>query len=486
MHFAIFLFTIPLLTFNVWSQTIVRGPYLQAQSSNTVGIRWNSDTGFIGKVSFGTDLTYLNNSESETTATTTHLVFLKNLLPNTVYYYKIGTSTSTTGILGPDSKYQFLTFPNLGEQKISRIWVLGDSGSGDNNQKSVRDSFTTIVTRESRKADAILMLGDNAYDSGTDSEFQTKLFDIYKEILFNTPLFPTMGNHDSLSNAYLNVFTMPNSTLNIPTNWTDGALSSTQLYYSFNFGEIHFICLDSETSSISSTEGSAPSDSAMVTWLKQDLAATKSQWLIAYWHHPPYTKGSHDSDSLSDSAGKMTNMRKYVLPILEKNGVDLILSGHSHTYERSFLIKGHYGTSNSYNTSIHRVSALSGKESENAAYRKPNGLTNAGTIYAVAGSSGKTEGGGALNHPVMYISLLKLGSMILDISHTKLQARFLRETGAIDDNFTITKGISKSQSKPMLRATPISTAIPKPTSSWTRPKLKINTTPPRSTPTATH
>ena len=79
----------------------------------------------------------------------------------------------------------------------------------------------------------------------------------------------------------------------------------------------------------------------MMTWLTNDLAANDKEWVIAFWHHPPYTKGSHDSDT----EGRLIDMRENALPILESYGVDLVLSGHSHSYERSHLLDGHYGTS---------------------------------------------------------------------------------------------------------------------------------------------
>ena len=79
----------------------------------------------------------------------------------------------------------------------------------------------------------------------------------------------------------------------------------------------------------------------MLTWRENDLAETTQKWIIAYWHHPPYTKGSHNSDSES----RLVDMRENALPILESSGVDLVLSGHSHSYERSYQLHGHYGTS---------------------------------------------------------------------------------------------------------------------------------------------
>jgi hypothetical protein len=174
----------------------------------------------------------------------------------------------------------------------------------------------------------------------------------------------------------------------------------------------------------------------MLTWLQNDLASTSQPWVIAYFHHPPYSKGSHDSDVDVE----LKEMRQNALPILENAGVDLVLSGHSHSYERSFLIDGHYGTSGTFTSSM-KKNGGSGREDGTGAYRKDTyGMAaHEGAVYAVAGSSGQTSGG-LLNHPAMFISLNSLGSMVLDVNGNRLDATFLDQAGVKRDYFTILKG----------------------------------------------
>jgi hypothetical protein len=206
--------------------------------------------------------------------------------------------------------------------------------------------------------------------------------------------------------------------------------SGTEKYYSFDYGNIHFVCLDSMSSDRSAT-------GPMATWLRADLASSTRQWTIAFWHHPPYSKGSHNSDTESN----LVQMRQTFLPILEEAGVDLVLAGHSHSYERSFLIDGHYGLSTTF-TNAMKIDGGSGRADETGAYSKPTlgPGSNEGAVYAVAGSSGQISGG-TLNHPAMFISLNNLGSMILDVNGNTLDAKFLRENGAIADFFRIVKGV---------------------------------------------
>ncbi len=213
--------------------------------------------------------------------------------------------------------------------------------------------------------------------------------------------------------------------------------SGTEHYYSFDYANIHFISLDSMTADRSP-------DGAMATWLQNDLASTTATWIICFFHHPPYTKGSHDSDTEVE----LIQMRSNILPVLEAGGVDLVLSGHSHTYERSCLIDGHYGLSRTL-TAAMKKNAGDGRPASDGAYLKPLAGTrdHLGAVYAVAGSSGKISGwtGGstaATNptpHPAMHVSLRQLGSLVLDINGTRLDATFLRENGSTPDTFTILK-----------------------------------------------
>lgn len=178
----------------------------------------------------------------------------------------------------------------------------------------------------------------------------------------------------------------------------------------------------------------------MLVWLQEDLAANTNEWLIAFWHSPPYTMGSHSSDNVNDNFGNMIEMRANIVPILESYGVDLVLGGHSHNYERSFLIDGHYGFSDTFTPSMVKDGG-SGRPDESGPYLKSShGPTpNEGAVYIVAGSSGwATFQWG--HHPAMHTALLRMGSLILDVDGPRLDAKFLRETGTIDDHFTIIKG----------------------------------------------
>jgi len=413
---------------------IVRGPYLQLQTTNSMVIRWRTDRPVVGLVFFGEALDQLDRRATAPGRHTEHVIQVTGLAPGRKYFYAVGERKGSEDRLYQtvEPSRHFITAPIPGVARGLRVWVLGDSGTANRKVAAVRDSFLSF--NGGRTIDVMLMLGDNAYSTGTDREYQRAVFDVFAPVLANTVLWPTLGNHDggsassaTQSGVYYDVFTLPTRAQ------AGGTMSGTEAYYSFDFANVHFVCLDSHDSD-------RRPGGAMLSWLEQDLAATRQDWIVAYFHHPPYTKGSHDSDKREDSGGRMQDMREMVLPVLEAGGADLVLAGHSHSYERSFLIDGHYGDSKSFRPFMIR-SKSDGREHSGGAYQKPRpgNAAHDGTVYTVAGSSGQT-GGGRLNHPVMFLSLNELGSLVLDIDGARLDAQFIDERSRRRDHFTIKKG----------------------------------------------
>jgi hypothetical protein len=388
-----------------------------------VVVRWRTASARDAVVAYGPSPDQLGLIASSTENGTEHEVAITGLAPDTKYFYAFGDPASP--LLGGDDDHFVVTHPPAGTDKATRIWVIGDSGTANSNAENVRDAYLGYTG--SQATDLWLMLGDNAYNDGTDAEYQDAVFDMYPSLLRNAVVWPTLGNHDghSASSAdesgpYYDIFTLPTQ------GESGGVASGTEAYYAFDYGAIHFVCLDSYDSD-------RDTDGAMLTWLENDLAATSQPWVIAFWHHPPYTKGSHDSDG----EGRLVDMRENALPIIESHGVDLVLSGHSHSYERSYYLNGHYDVSSTFNDSTMKVDGGDGREDGDGAYTRASGTTE-GAVYIVAGSSGKTSGG-SLDHPAMFISLDELGSVVLDVQGTTMKANFIDDAGSIQDWFTIQK-----------------------------------------------
>jgi hypothetical protein len=178
----------------------------------------------------------------------------------------------------------------------------------------------------------------------------------------------------------------------------------------------------------------------MYNWLIADLDANQQDWTIVYQHVPPYSRGGRDSDD--DST--MTKVRTIYNPVFEDGGVDLVMAGHSHTYERSMLIDGHYGIASTL-TEENIINGGDGDPSGDGPYVK-SGLGNdphMGTVYVVNGVGANTHAdGGLLDHPIMVSSYELEGSMVIDVNGGILDAYFISRYGDVLDRFQIVKAIA--------------------------------------------
>jgi len=352
-------------------------------------------------------------------------VKIERLEPDTTYYYAV--FDGATRLTPEDTSYHFTTHPKPGGARPVRFWVLGDSGTGREPQVAVHDAMLKTVEKEKRPLDFWLHVGDMAYNTGRDVEFQTRVFEMYETTHRNKVCWPSMGNHEGATSSgktgigpYYDAYVVPTR------GETGGVASGTEAYYSFDYANIHFICLDSHDLS------RKPGD-PMANWLKADLEKTKADWLVAFWHHPPYTKGSHDSDKEAD----LTEMRKLIMPIIEAGGVDLVLTGHSHIYERSMLMDGAYGTPTVSENVI--LDDGDGDPDSDGPYRKSKGIhAHEGTVQVVTGNAGANlSRKGTM--PVMRQIVLEHGSVLIDVHGDTLTGRMINREGAESDLFSIVK-----------------------------------------------
>ena len=345
---------------------------------------------------------------------------------DTQYYYAVGSVAGA--LVGDDADHWFRTAPSTGMLAPLRIWTIGDAGFTGANLDAVRDAYVTF--NGSSAADLFVLLGDNAYLTGTDAQYQAAVFDEHAAMLRTTPVYSVFGNHEAFSansltqvGPYFDMWSFPTAAE------AGGVASGTESYFSFDYANVHFVVLDSEQAPTSSS-------TPMLTWLEADLQATTADWVIALWHRPPYSRGLlHDSDVETQEI----NIRRYALPFLESYGVDAVLCGHSHNYERSYFLDGHYGASGTF-SSANQVDAGDGDPAGDGPYRKtgPGPTPHSGAVFVVNGSGSEVRPA-TLNYPAMLVGLLELGSVVLDIDGNSLTARMLDSAAQVRDTFRIVK-----------------------------------------------
>jgi len=287
---------------------LIRFPYLQQVTARSAQVLWATDTreGYTVEVttpegetvgSFGSAL---DPGGAVAGGGHQHVAELSGLLPNRVYCYSI--TDASRELLGPTA---LRTAPDVGDPLA--FVAFGDSGHGGADQQAVIDQMQTV------HADLMLITGDVAYDSGSLQQFEDKFFAMYEPLLASLPVYPITGNHDyktADAGPFRAVFSLPEN----------GGERGRERWYSFDWGDAHFVALDTEKIGEHQAE-----------WLEADLARNQKPWTIVYAHRGPYSSGSHGSNG---------DFRARFSPILEAHGVQLVLTGHDHDYERVEPIGG--------------------------------------------------------------------------------------------------------------------------------------------------
>ena len=209
-----------------------------------------------------------------------------------------------SAVLASSVLAQPLTLPNKPDSL--KFAVIGDTGTGDSHQYAVAEKL--IAFRNQFKYEFLLMMGDNTYGGESAKDFERRFELPYKPLLdAGLKFYAALGNHDTPNQRNYKLFNM-----------------GGKQYYTFRpkLG-VRFFALDSNYM-----------NPEQLTWLKNELEASGSDWKIAFFHHPLYSSGGrHGSDAA---------LRDQLEPLFLKYSVDVVLSGHDHFYERIKPQKGIY------------------------------------------------------------------------------------------------------------------------------------------------
>jgi hypothetical protein len=280
---------------------VVRQPYLQQVTTTSAMIGWVTN----GLAPEYLEVTLPDGAPVATATAVAEDVIVRasgqqqmwadvdGLEPDTIYCYALANDEPMGARAG------FRTAPDASSTRPIGILAFGDSGGGGSDQRALRDQMSEFPYQ------LIVHTGDVAYDDGTIGQFEDNVFGIYADLFRHIPFYPAAGNHDhNTPNAmpFRSVFSLPNPD------------DDVQTWYSFDWGRIHFAALDTEADY-----------QTQVDWLDRDLAASSLPWKIVFMHRPPYSSGEHGSD---------TRLQSLLAPVFDRHGVQLVLAGHDHDYER--------------------------------------------------------------------------------------------------------------------------------------------------------
>jgi hypothetical protein len=308
--------------------------YVGQVTDTSVLIAWGTATGR-GANTIGRDSKPLGETQvriaNRTLRPDRNWIEVTGLQPNTAYPYEVDIDGKRAG--GSVVR----TWPSQATKLV--FFVIGDFGNGSAQQRAIADAMTAELRRRLQTPDPprfVLTVGDNIYSnvnlgyfqrgSGADDrDWALKFFEPYKAILEQIPFLPTLGNHDGNATesrgdlaAYLDNFFFPG---NRPARW-----------YRFDYGGglADFFGLDSTDNS--NTGHPAPAyapDGEQSRWLAQALGASRAQWKIPYFHHPPFNAGPGHGASYA--------VLRHWVDLFTKSGVKVVFTGHEHNYQFSDL-----------------------------------------------------------------------------------------------------------------------------------------------------
>ncbi len=233
----------------------------------------------------------------------------------------------------------------------TRFVAFGDNSYGDISDRAI--AFQAYQARP----DFVMNTGDNVYDDGLDNEYARYFFPVYNAdqagqrtgapLLRSVPFYTVIANHDvhqkdDKKNPVADFDKFPDSlayftNMHLPLNGplttiptigkpdvqdafkqASGARFPRMANYSFDYGDCHFLCLDSNIYV-------DPTDASLQSWIENDLKNTDAIWKFVAYHHPAFNVG--------DDHYAEQHMRA-LMPLWEKYGVDIVLNGHEHNYQR--------------------------------------------------------------------------------------------------------------------------------------------------------
>jgi uncharacterized protein (TIGR03437 family) len=238
-----------------------------------------------------------------------HESVLGKLEPGTTYYYRVLMDGQTVASQG-------LRFRTPGTQPFEFL-ALGDSVTGSPQQRQIAARMLM------HDAAFVVHTGDLVYPAGSYERYDSLYFQYYRDLMRDAPFFPCPGNHDYYEThciPYRAVHSLPEERV---------AASDYGRYYSFDWGNGHFISLDSNDALNEAVFGSG----GMLTWLDNDLRQTNKFWRIVFLHHPAYSVGKHCDEPEAQL------VREYIAPVLDRYSVPLVFNGHEHSYQRSAPVR---------------------------------------------------------------------------------------------------------------------------------------------------
>ena len=347
-------------------------PYLQNVKKDAITIMWETAYPTYGSVLYGKNGSLDQEVVENKILNTMHEVTLVGLDPNKSYSYQVKCA---------NIKSEVNTFHTSKPKDAPiKIIVYGDNRS----YPKVHDNLMKMMAHEN--ADIILNVGDVVSTGSNLMSWVDEYLYPMRYVSGSIPTYIAIGNHEYGGYGEKRIVPPFEKYVNHPMS----SSGSTEYFYSVDYGNSHFIFLDPNKADMEEGDGVAV-NSQQYNWFKNDVkkAQENSEWIFALMHQPPYSEawsgGPYDGEPL---------LRKYIVPIIEANNVDVVLSGHTHDYERGLPHKPYDPKTGKGNNAAYIITGGGGSNLDNHKYFewdqidfpnhkavKDNDETDAGEFY---------------------------------------------------------------------------------------------------------
>ena len=282
-------------------------PYLQYVTRDSITVMWETTTATTGVVQHGSDAEVAATIKSERGFI--HEVKISGLEPETQYFYQVSSTDSVGGTIQADLR-TFQT-ANKSETPFAFAIISDTQGNPKVAGKIAGHAWA-------HRPNFLLHPGDLVSTGTNDSHWKDHFFASMEPLISRVAFFPVLGNHEQNADNYYNYMSLPDP----------------EYYYSFEYGNAQFFMID--------TNKNVGPETEQYKWLDKALAASKAKWKIVCHHHPPYSSDENDYGDLwkSNRSTRGHLPVRRLTKLYDKHKVDIVWSGHIHSYERTWQIRG--------------------------------------------------------------------------------------------------------------------------------------------------
>ncbi|MCB9853919.1 MAG: metallophosphoesterase [Phycisphaerales bacterium] len=293
---------------------IISGPMIQMPTADSVAIVWSAQSPFDDGTAILIAPDGTQTTQTVVPKANRYVATFDHLKPGSRYKYTIANRGVLSNHAVESGPHTIRVTP--GRDESVRLLAFGDSGIGSNTQTLLAD----VMANE--KPDVVLHTGDLIYPAGAEKDYIPNFYRPYEKLIATAFFMPSEGNHDVATDKGAPLLQQ----FILPENGPAGIEAERNFW--FDYGPARIVALDTNMDAHGGVISHEQMKTTVAKWLRQVLTDCDAKWRIVYFHQPFYTGSAH-------SAEGSAYVKEAFLDVFDAAGVDLVLCGHNHLYERT-------------------------------------------------------------------------------------------------------------------------------------------------------